>query len=69
MLGELYQEYKIALEKLPKTTRSIFSMSRDSNLKYSEIAEKLDISVKTVESHMSKALKTFKIAFEHLEQA
>lgn len=68
MLGELYQVYKIALEKMPDKTRNIFSLSRDSELKYSEIAEKLNISVKTVESHMSKALKSLKIAFEHLEQ-
>jgi RNA polymerase sigma-70 factor (ECF subfamily) len=33
-------------------------MSRFERLTYTEIADKLEISVKTVESHISKALKT-----------
>ena len=35
-------------------------MSRNEGLKYREIAEKLNISVKTVENQMSKALKFLK---------
>lgn len=68
MMGELYQAYKKKLNSLPTNTRKIFSLSRDSDLKYSEIASKLKISIKTVESHISKALKAFKRAFENLEK-
>ncbi|MBK7095599.1 MAG: hypothetical protein IPH57_11300 [Saprospiraceae bacterium] len=40
-------------------------MSRFENKKYKEIAIELDISEKTVEAHMSKALKSLK---EHLRE-
>jgi RNA polymerase sigma-70 factor (ECF subfamily) len=35
-------------------------MSRFDGLKYREIADKLDISIKTVETQMSRALKTLR---------
>jgi RNA polymerase sigma-70 factor, ECF subfamily len=52
-------EYKIqeAMEKLPEQCRLVFKLSRFEELKYSEIAEQLNISIKTVENHMGKALK------------
>lgn len=46
-----------AINKLPEKRKEIFVLSRFKNLKYHEIAKKLDISIKTVESNMSKALK------------
>ncbi len=45
------------LENLTPKVRQVFILSRNEHLKYNEIAEKLGISVKTVESHISKALK------------
>ncbi len=45
------------LDKLPKKCKTVFMMSRYEDLKYKEIAKELDISIKTVESHISKALK------------
>lgn len=48
------------LAKLPEKTRIIFLMSRDNELSGKEIAEKLDISTKTVEAHITKALKQLK---------
>jgi RNA polymerase sigma-70 factor (ECF subfamily) len=45
------------MEKLPQQCRLIFKLSRFEELKYSEIAEQLDLSVKTVENQMGKALK------------
>lgn len=45
------------LNKLPERTREIFRMSRTEELKYQEIADRLTISVKTVEANMGKALK------------
>jgi RNA polymerase sigma-70 factor (ECF subfamily) len=46
-----------AIEKLPEQCRLVFKLSRFEELKYNEIAEQLDISVKTVENHIGKALK------------
>lgn len=46
-----------ALLELPENLRIVFTMNRFDALKYSEIAESLNISVKTVESRMSKAIK------------
>ena len=41
-------------------SRKIFSLSRFEGLKYHEIAKKLSLSVKTIESNMGKALKLFR---------
>lgn len=43
--------------KLPPKTRAVFLMNRSGGLTYKEIAEKLDISSKTVEKQMTRALK------------
>jgi RNA polymerase sigma-70 factor (ECF subfamily) len=46
-----------ALNKLPEKCRAIFHLSRFEELKYQQIADRLNISIKTVETHMVKALK------------
>jgi len=46
--------------KLPPKTREIFLLSRKTGLTYKEIAEELDISVKTVENQMGRALRILK---------
>lgn len=48
------------LKELPDKAREIFKMNRFQGLKYTEIADKLSISVKTVEANMGKALKIFR---------
>ena len=45
IVGEMYAVYREQLKKLPEKTRNIFLLSRNQGLKYSEIAEKLNISV------------------------
>ena len=45
---------------LPTERRNIFLMAKQQGMKYKEIAEQLDISVKTVEGQMGKALKTLR---------
>ena len=55
--GELEKKIQSALNELPEQCRTIFQMSRFEELKYREIADKLGISVKTVENQMGKALK------------
>lgn len=46
-----------AVKTLPEQCRLVFQLSRFEELKYQEIADQLQISVKTVENHMGKALK------------
>ena len=58
---ELSERFKRALDLLPEKCRMVFYLSRFEELKYQEIAQRLDISVKTVEAHMGKALKTLRI--------
>lgn len=48
------------LKELPDKAREIFKMNRFQGLKYTEIADRLSISVKTVEANMGKALKIFR---------
>ena len=54
---ELEQRIYDALQALPEKCREVFTLNRFEGLKYAEIAEKLNISIKTVEAQMSKALK------------
>lgn len=49
-----------SIESLPEKRREIFRLSREKGLKYREIAEKLNISVKTVETQMGLAIKTLR---------
>jgi RNA polymerase sigma-70 factor (ECF subfamily) len=59
---------KETFEKLPDRCRKIFRMSRNEGLKYAEIAEKLSISVKTVEADMGQALKALRHTLKMSEQ-
>ena len=54
---ELEEKIREVIASLPERCRVIFEMNRFDGMKYAEIATKLDISVKTVENQMSKALK------------
>lgn len=54
---ELERLYRQALDRLPERCREVFVLSRQQNMKYAEIAEAMNISVKTVENQMGKALK------------
>ena len=60
-LNEINRLTKYALSKLPKDTQRIFHLSRVKMLKNREIASILNISVKTVEYHISKALRVLRI--------
>ncbi len=57
---ELNLKIQKAIGSLPESCRQVFLLSRDEGLKYREIAEKLEISVKTVETQMSRALVKLK---------
>jgi len=49
-----------SINSLPPKRREIFRLSREEGLKYREIAGKLNISVKTVETQMGLAIKTLR---------
>lgn len=54
---DLQNQIDKAIQELPEKCREIFVFNRHENLKYQQIADKLGISVKTVETQMSKALQ------------
>ena len=54
---ELESKIREALNDLPEQCRTIFQLSRFEELRYREIADQLNISVKTVENQMGKALR------------
>lgn len=55
--AELESRIWLIIESLPEKCREIFILNRFEGRKYAEISDKLNISVKTVETQMSKALK------------
>lgn len=59
-LSELESKINRVIESLPEKCREVFKLNRFEGKKYAEIADKLGISVKTVETQMSKALKILK---------
>jgi len=59
---ELSTQIHLALQQLPEKCRTVFEMSRYEDLKNQQIADQLDISIKTVEGHMSKALRHLRLS-------
>lgn len=67
-LNEIYHEelqllLKLSLEQMPEKRRQVFEMSRFEYLTNNEIAEKMNLSVRTVEQHIYLALKDLKKLF------
>jgi len=59
----MLKKVKQAIEGLPEKRRVIFILSRYEGMTYKEIAEKLDISVHTVDTQIYRALKTLRDKF------
>jgi RNA polymerase sigma-70 factor (family 1) len=57
---ELKTRVNKILDKLPDERRKVFELSRFEGLKNHEIAKKLELSVRTVDTQIYRALKTFK---------
>ncbi len=53
---------RAAIDRLPPRCREIFLLSRDGGLTYNDIARTLEISVKTVETQMGRALKALRLS-------
>ncbi len=64
---ELGDEIEQAINQLPERCREVFRLSYLQELKNKEIAEVLDISLRTVEAHMYKALKQLRELLQHLK--
>ena len=61
---DIEQIIQETLASLPPQCRKVFELSRFQEMKNREIAEELNISIKTVEKHISKGIKTFRVALK-----
>lgn len=61
-VNELHQAVQEAIAALPEKRREIFTLSRFEQKTYKEIASLLNISIKTVENQMGKALETMRLS-------
>lgn len=59
--AELSNRIEQAIQTLPDQCALVFRLSRFESFSYAEIATQLNISVKTIENHMGKALKRLRI--------
>ena len=57
---ELHDQAKKIISTLPSRQREVYLLSREEGLTYKEIADKMNISVNTVENHMVKALRNLR---------
>lgn len=60
-IKELEEMLQAALDKLPPNVQAAFNMSRNQKMTYKEIAAEMNISPKTVESYISRALKLLRL--------
>lgn len=64
LFKELETIYQQLIQALPPDEKEIFLLHRDGGLTYKQIAEKKNISVKTVEKKMSRALKEMRFGMD-----
>lgn len=63
----LEQKFHSVVNDLPPQCREAFKLSRLENLSYKSIAERMDISVNTVEKHIGKALGILRKSFREFD--
>lgn len=57
---DMLKHFEQEIDAMPPIRKMVFNLSRQNGLTYNEIAEMLDISTKTVESHIGKVLSRLK---------
>jgi RNA polymerase sigma-70 factor (family 1) len=62
---DLQEELEKILLTLPEKCRLVFQLSREEGLSHQEISKLLDIAPKTVEAHLSRALRSFRLSLRH----
>ncbi|WBQ17676.1 RNA polymerase sigma factor [Sphingobium yanoikuyae] len=55
-LNEMQERYRLAINGLPPRTKEVYLLHRADELGYRQIAEQLDISIRTVEWHVAEAI-------------
>ncbi|WP_066763146.1 RNA polymerase sigma factor [Sphingobium sp. CCH11-B1] len=55
-LNEMRERYRLAIDGLPPRTKEVYLLHRAEELGYRQIAEKLNISIRTVEWHVAEAI-------------
>jgi len=65
MLKELTYTIQTEVNQLPDKCRSVYELSRNEHKTNKEIALHLGISEKTVENHLTKALKRLRVGLSH----
>lgn len=60
--AELKERLDLAIQALPEKCRIVFMLNRMDEMSYAEVADHLNISVKTVENQIGKALKLLRHA-------
>ena len=68
LLNDLNRNIEKEVNHLPPKCRSVFELSRKENKTNQEIAEVLDISEKTVEGHLTKAIKLLKLSLSDISR-
>ncbi len=66
--GEFKTQLEKAVSDLPEKQRVVFLLSRIDKMKNREIADQLDISIKTVEKHLSNSIKMLKTSLDGLSE-
>ncbi len=62
--SDLQQVVNRAVDSLPERCRLVYLLSRKEHLSHKKISEQLDISLKTIENQMTKALKVIRQSVE-----
>lgn len=57
---ELERLHQLAIQSLPAQQKQVYTLSREEELSYEQIADKLNISKHTVKRHMAEALKNIR---------
>lgn len=65
LYNELQGNIMTAIDSLPPKCKAVFQLSRFEDLTYQEIADRMGISIKTVENQMGKALRVLRAKLQN----